>query len=71
MIVATHTARAPRCHFWHRFFIIWPRQILIEGDGKTPIRARAWLQPMMRRYSETYRRWLWAMPGSVKEGSRP
>lgn len=71
--VTTAPRKGPRRCYWHNFFVIWPRTVQIPS--RTALfgneRVRVCFQPMMRRWSETYKRWEWAMPGQRVWGARP
>lgn len=57
----------PRC-FWHPHLILWPRKVAIEGRAGL-WRLHLFARPM-RRWSHTRNSWLWAIPGTVTEGTR-
>jgi hypothetical protein len=59
--------RIPARCYWHRAFVILQTNIEVEGmDGRHTLI----LQPMLRRWSYTRHRWLYAVPGTKTVGTR-
>ncbi|MBA4306441.1 MAG: hypothetical protein C0429_06850 [Sphingopyxis sp.] len=65
--VQPKTKKISRIRLWHRFYVLWPRQIQISGEIGT---YWVWNQTLLRRWSATYRKYEWARVGQVAEGTR-
>lgn len=59
--------RLSRHRLWHRHFVIWAPRMAFERHEAT---FRVGFATVLRRWSKTYNRWLYAPLGSVEEGTR-
>lgn len=59
--------RIARHRLWHRHLVIWaPRMSFERHEGTFHVR----FDTVLRRWSKTYSRWLYAPLGTVDEGTR-
>jgi hypothetical protein len=59
--------RLARHRLWHRHLVIWAPRMAFERHEKT---FRVCFDTVLRRWSKTYNRWLYAPVGTVEEGTR-